>query len=258
MGLLVEAGDVEAILQAHAGVPLLVVDDWASALGPLAHAALGYPARSVNVSGITGTNGKTTIAGLVRQCCERLGREAASLGTLGYEHNGVLRDLGWTTPPADLVAEIIHEAREAGVNELVMEVSSHALSLGRVDGLRFKVAGYINLTQDHLDFHHTFEEYAAAKRRLFTEDRTDQAVINSDDPELLALSQTIAPSTELAYSQWVKTTARVCVCSTSRPGWMAVNFAYTFRGEYVLHTKLLGLHNVSNWLVALGMLLARG
>jgi UDP-N-acetylmuramoyl-L-alanyl-D-glutamate--2,6-diaminopimelate ligase len=259
VALLVDAGDVAQLTSVHPDVPLLVVNDWNAALGPLAHAALGYPARRVNVSGITGTNGKTTIAGLVRQCFERLGRSAASLGTLGYERGGALQDLGMTTPPADVVAELIHDARQANVEELVMEVSSHALSLGRVDGLVFRVAGYVNLTQDHLDFHETFESYAAAKRKLFTEGRTEYAVINGDDRELASLSVMIAPTFRerlLMVGQADTAGLRLVNVSTGLDG---SEFEVELRGErYTFRTKLLGLHNVSNWLVAIGMLLARG
>lgn len=259
VGLLVQVEDADELRRLHPNLPLLVVNDWASALGPLAHAALGYPARQVNVSAITGTNGKTTIAGLVRQCFEGLGHNAASLGTLGYEHRGNLRDLGMTTPPADLVAEVIAEARDANVDELVMEVSSHALSLGRVDGLRFKTAGYVNLTQDHLDFHPSFAHYAAAKRKLFTEGRTETAVLNCDDPELEALCSAIAPAFGdklLTVGRAEHATLRLLNVKTGLEG-SAFRVSFQAR-EYVFHTKLLGLHNVSNWLVALGLLIERG
>lgn len=259
VGLLVESGDVATLMSVYPGTTLLVVNDWSNALGPLAHAALGYPAQSVNVSGVTGTNGKTTIAGLVRQCFERLGCAAASLGTLGYEYAGDLRELGMTTPPADLVAEVLHEAREANVRELIMEVSSHALSLGRVNGLEFKVAGYSNLTRDHLDFHQTFEAYRAAKRELFTQARTEAAVVNCDDPELLALSHVLEPDYgELLLTVGSRHDARLRLLEATT-GLDGSVFRVHFRGrEFHLHTKLLGLHNVSNWLVALGILIERG
>ena len=258
-GLLIERSEMAGIAAAHAGVPLLVVNDWVAALGPVAHAALGYPAQTVNVSGVTGTNGKTTVVGLVRQCLERLGRTAASLGTLGYEYQGTVRDLGMTTPDADMVAEVFAAARDSGVQELLMEVSSHALSLGRVDGFRFKSAGYLNITQDHLDFHGTFAAYAATKRKLFVEDRAERAVLNIDDPELEALSVDVRGKFSaglICVGRAPSATLKLVSVSTGLSGseftvsWAGVNYAF--------QTRLLGEHNVSNWLVALGMLIQRG
>jgi UDP-N-acetylmuramoyl-L-alanyl-D-glutamate--2,6-diaminopimelate ligase len=257
--LLLERSSANDVLARFANVPALIVDDLGAALGPLSHAALRYPAKKVAVTGVTGTNGKTTIVGLVRQCFEALGRNAASLGTLGYCHKGRTVDFGMTTPNADLVAEFVHQAHMDGVNELAMEVSSHALALGRVDGLTFEVGGYINLTQDHLDFHGTFDEYAAAKRRLFEGGRAIRAVIHTDDSILEALTRELRPT-------WGE--RLLCVGQGAEAGLRLVSvelglhetvFAVAWRGEeFRLRTKLLGEHNVSNWLVALGILIARG
>jgi UDP-N-acetylmuramoyl-L-alanyl-D-glutamate--2,6-diaminopimelate ligase len=259
VALLVESSEADELRLRQPQVPLLAVNDWAAALGPLAHAALDYPSRAVNIVGVTGTNGKTTIAGLVRQGLERVGRQAASLGTLGYEWCGNVRDLGMTTPPADLVAELLDEARGAGVTELVMEVSSHALSLGRVDGVEFQAAGYVNLTQDHLDFHGTFASYAAAKRKLFTEGRTKSAVINIDDPELESVFRSIeATFGERLFTVGRDSRAKLRLVDVDT-GLHGSAFTVEFeQRQYTFHTQLLGLHNVSNWLVAFGLLLARG
>ena len=150
--------------------------------GLAAHAFHGFPSRTMRVMGVTGTNGKTTVAWLARDMARALGRKAAYLGTLGFEIDE-LRSLPNTTPFAVDLAEMMAEARDAGCEMLAMEVSSHALAEGRVAGVEFDVAVFTNLTQDHLDFHGTMEAYAAAKKALFTGLRRGAvAVLNLDDP----------------------------------------------------------------------------
>lgn len=257
--LLLERATASDVVAQFPNVPALIVDDLSAALGPLSHAALGYPARKVAVTGITGTNGKTTIVGLVRQCFQALGRNAASLGTLGYCHQGRTVDFGMTTPNADLVAEFVHQAHMDGVTELAMEVSSHALALGRVEGLVFEVGGYINLTQDHLDFHGTFLDYAAAKRRLFEAGRAKRGVIHTDDVNLATLARDLAPTWgDRLLTVGQNHEARVRLLSIEL-GLHETRFSVAWQGaELHLRTKLLGEHNVANWLVALGVLVSRG
>ena len=150
--------------------------------GLVAHSFYGFPTRSMRVLGVTGTNGKTTVAWLVRDMVRALGRKAAYLGTLGFEVDES-RPLANTTPFAVDLAEMMAEARDAGCELVAMEVSSHALAEGRVAGVEFDVALFTNLTQDHLDFHGSMEAYATAKRSLFTGlPRGAVAVMNLDDP----------------------------------------------------------------------------
>ena len=149
--------------------------------GLVAHAFHGFPSRAMRVLGVTGTNGKTTVAWIVRDMVRALGRKAAYLGTLGVDIEA-LRPLPNTTPFAVDLAEMMAEARDAGCELFAMEVSSHALAEGRVAGVEFEVAVFTNLTQDHLDFHGTMEAYAAAKKTLFTGlPRGGIAVLNLDD-----------------------------------------------------------------------------
>lgn len=152
------------------------------AFGAIAHAYYGFPTRQMRVLGVTGTNGKTTVACLVRDMVVALGRKAAYLGTLGFGLGDELRPLPNTTPFAVDLAEMLAEARDAGCQLVAMEVSSHALAEGRVSGIEFDVAVFTNLTQDHLDFHGTMEAYASAKRRLLEMlPRGGVAVLNLDD-----------------------------------------------------------------------------
>jgi UDP-N-acetylmuramoyl-L-alanyl-D-glutamate--2,6-diaminopimelate ligase len=128
-----------------------------------------YPTREMKVVGVTGTNGKTTTAWLIRDMLQALGLKAGYLGTLGFQIPGEQRELGNTTPfPVELWS-LLAEARDKGVEAIAMEVSSHALAEHRCEYVEFDVGVFTNLTQDHLDFHGSMEAYEAAKLRLFTE-----------------------------------------------------------------------------------------
>lgn len=160
---------------------------FARAVGMVCQVGFGDPTASMQLYGVTGTNGKTTTAWVVRQTLEALGHSAAYLGTLGLVTRGGHRELDNTTPFGVDLFRYVREAREEGAEALVMEVSSHALAEERVAGLRFNVGVFTNLTQDHLDYHGTMEAYASAKRRLFTEvaaagGKSFTSVLNIDDP----------------------------------------------------------------------------
>lgn len=126
-----------------------------------------HPTRNMKVVGVTGTNGKTTTAWLIRDMLSALGVKAGYIGTLGFQIPGEERELSNTTPFAVELYNLLAEARDKGVEALAIEVSSHALAERRADGIEFDAAVFTNLTQDHLDFHGTMEDYEAAKRRLF-------------------------------------------------------------------------------------------
>jgi UDP-N-acetylmuramyl-tripeptide synthetase len=160
------------------------------AAGLCAHHILGRPAEKLRVIGVTGTNGKTTTAWLVRGALERAGHKCAYLGTLGFQAGPDLRELSNTTPFPVETALLFAEAVAAGCTHLAMEVSSHALHEERVAGVVFDSAVFTNLTQDHLDYHGTMEAYGEAKRRLFTDwaaasrsaGKDWRGAVNSDDP----------------------------------------------------------------------------
>jgi UDP-N-acetylmuramoyl-L-alanyl-D-glutamate--2,6-diaminopimelate ligase len=161
------------------GVPEIVVDDVRAAMGPAAARFYGDPTAELEVIGITGTNGKTTTAYLVRHLLEAAGRQTGLLGTVKRVVGGVEEEVERTTPEAIDLQETFRRMRDAGDEAVAMEVSSHALELGRVAGIRFACRVFTNLTQDHLDFHETMEAYFAAKRRLF--DEPGLSVVNVDD-----------------------------------------------------------------------------
>jgi UDP-N-acetylmuramoyl-L-alanyl-D-glutamate--2,6-diaminopimelate ligase len=161
------------------GVPEIVVDDVRAAMGPAAARFYGDPTAELDVVGITGTNGKTTTAFLVRHLLEAAGRQTGLLGTVKRVVGGVEEDVERTTPEAIDLQETFRRMRDGGDRVAAMEVSSHALELGRVDGIRFACRVFTNLTQDHLDFHETMDAYFAAKRRLF--EKPGLSVVNVDD-----------------------------------------------------------------------------
>jgi len=161
------------------GVPELVVDDVRASMGPAAARFYGDPTAELDVVGITGTNGKTTTAFLVRHLLEAAGRRTGLLGTVKRVVGGVEEEVERTTPEAIDLQETFRRMLDAGDRAVAMEVSSHALELGRASGIRFACRVFTNLTQDHLDFHETMDAYFAAKLRLFEE--PGPAVVNVDD-----------------------------------------------------------------------------
>jgi UDP-N-acetylmuramoyl-L-alanyl-D-glutamate--2,6-diaminopimelate ligase len=151
----------------------VVVDDARAAMGPVASAFHGHPSRALDVVGVTGTNGKTTTTLLLQHVLTATGRDTAAIGTLSGAR---------TTPEATELQALLARFRDEGNVAVAMEVSSHALALDRVRGTRFRAAVFTNLTQDHLDFHGTIEQYFGAKARLFEPAYAEMAIVNADDP----------------------------------------------------------------------------
>ena len=163
-------------------IPQVVVPDVRQAMAPAAAAFYGNPTATLDLVGVTGTNGKTTTAHLTRSLLEADGRRTGLLGTVKSIIAGTEFEVVRTTPEAIDLQRSFRAMLDGGDVACVMEVSSHALELRRVDDSEFAVAVFTNLTQDHLDFHPTMEDYFQAKRRLFTEVGARRAVLNLDDP----------------------------------------------------------------------------
>ncbi len=163
------------------GVPALVVDDPRRALGDLSAAVYGEPTAALRMVGVTGTQGKTTTTRLAEAGLLHAGVPAAVVGTIGTRILGLDVKTALTTPEAPDLQGLFAVMRERGVDACFMEVSSHALVLGRVDGVRFDVAVFTNLGRDHLDFHTDLEDYYRAKADLFTPARARRALVNVDD-----------------------------------------------------------------------------
>src|SRR6185295_13963611 len=162
-------------------VLLLAVPNLTAILGTIADRFFGTPSQAVRTVGVTGTNGKTTTAYVIATATQLLGTPAAYAGTIGFGRIDALQAVTHTTPDSITVHRQLDELRAEGVRSLAMEVSSHALDQHRVDGVRFDTAVFTNLTRDHLDYHGTFESYAAAKAKLFVWPELKHAVINADD-----------------------------------------------------------------------------
>jgi UDP-N-acetylmuramoyl-L-alanyl-D-glutamate--2,6-diaminopimelate ligase len=182
----VQAGAVAAVVERRLELePFVVQAQVADVRVAMAHAAVRFyddPTAELRVAGITGTNGKTTTAFLVRHILERTGMQTGLLGTVKRVVGGVEEPVERTTPEAIELQQTFRRMVEAGDRACAMEVSSHALALRRTDGIRFAVASFTNLTQDHLDFHADMEDYFLAKRRLFASGHAERSVINIDDP----------------------------------------------------------------------------
>jgi UDP-N-acetylmuramoyl-L-alanyl-D-glutamate--2,6-diaminopimelate ligase len=169
-------------------VPWAIVEDARLALALIATTFYRDPSREMQVVGITGTNGKTTTAYLLASIFEAAGIRCGLLGTVAYRAGKVVREATRTTPEAPEVQALLREMVDQGCGACAMEVSSHALSLRRVDGMTFAAAVFTNLTRDHLDFHADMDQYFRAKRRLFEMlPRDAPSLLNLDDPRGSAL-----------------------------------------------------------------------
>jgi UDP-N-acetylmuramoyl-L-alanyl-D-glutamate--2,6-diaminopimelate ligase len=180
----VEAGAVALVVERELDVevPQVVVPDARAAMGPLAARFFGNPTAELRVVGVTGTNGKTTTAFLVREILGAAGIPTGLLGTVKQVVAGVEEEVERTTPEAIDLQATFRRMLDGGDRACAMEVSSHAMSLRRADAIHFELALFTNLTQDHLDFHADMEDYFLAKRRLFAGLGPDTAIVNVDDP----------------------------------------------------------------------------
>ena len=235
-------------------VPVVFVEEPATALAYASSAAYGHPSFSLDVVGITGTNGKTTTTHLVRAAIDAaIGRPSCGiLGTTGHSFGDWRVEAEHTTPEADDIARAMASIRELGGTYVAMEVSSHALHLRRVDALRFRVSALTNLTQDHLDFHGSMDEYARAKTRLFTELAPAAAVLNVDDP----LGRRLAACVE---GTPVRVSTRPDADADIAPRDVHIDATgiravlRTPGGDVPIATRLIGAHNLENVLVAMGI-----
>jgi UDP-N-acetylmuramoyl-L-alanyl-D-glutamate--2,6-diaminopimelate ligase len=218
-------------------VAQLVVRDARAALGPVAARFHGDPSHHLAVVGVTGTNGKTTTTHLLKAICEAAGRSCGVIGTLTGSR---------TTPEATDLQALLSEMRARGAQVVAMEVSSHALTLHRVDGTHFRAVGFTNLSQDHLDFHGDLESYFAAKARLFTPELAERGVVDADDAWGARLAAAAPIPIEVIHP------ARVHDLELTLDG-----ARFQWRGRPV-ELRLPGRFNVANALVAGHLALALG
>jgi UDP-N-acetylmuramoyl-L-alanyl-D-glutamate--2,6-diaminopimelate ligase len=231
--------------------------------GELADRFFGEPSRRVAVTGITGTNGKTTCTHLVAGTLERLGRRAGVIGTLGSGPIARLEAAALTTPDVVEVHRTLARLAGEGIDAVAMEVSSHALDQGRVDAVRFAVAAFTNLSRDHLDYHADFEAYAECKARLFLAHSPAASVINVSDPFGRRLLGRLPSGTRrllVARRQedFAASGERVLLGGVQAlEDGLALRLEGDF-GELALNSRLVGDFNAENLAVAFAVLLALG
>ncbi len=234
------------------GVPEIVVGDVRAAMAPAAARLHGDPTASLRTIGVTGTNGKTTTAYLVRALLEAAGHPTGMLGTVTSIVGGEEHEVARTTPEAIDLQATFAAMRAAGDTHCVMEVSSHALALGRADAIHWAGAIFTNLTQDHLDFHPTMEDYFAAKRLLF-EAAPGVAVINVDDEYGARLAR------EVDLPNLVTVGIESPAADLRATGLHSDMSGSTFRaGDLALRSPLPGRFNVLNVLGAVALVRALG
>ncbi len=234
---------------------LIIVDDTAEAAATLAQAVNGNPASQLTNVAVTGTNGKTTVAFLVRSIIQKAGQKCGLIGTVIYDTcSGADYQAALTTPDCLDIAARQEEMVKNGAKYMVIEASSHALSQNRLAQVNFKAAAFTNLAGDHMDYHETKENYLAAKSTLFSALAPDAtAVLNRQSPE----AELIAAKTDarlLWYGIETKSDITAHIESTDMSGTV---FVLEYAGQSsIVRTPLLGLYNVSNCLAAAGLCLA--
>lgn len=248
----VTAGSAAVVCEDARKVPadtaFAVVGNSRGALGPLAQAFMGWPVRKLVSIGVTGTNGKTTVACLIESVLAAAGHRTGRLSTIAYDTGQRRLSPATTTPDAIMLGEMTGEMVQAGCSHVVIEVSSHALDQERTSGVEFQVGVFTNLSGDHLDYHKTMEAYFSAKRRLFESLSPESvAVINQDDPRGRILAEA-TPARVIWYGLnpgadlWAK---------IQRIDEKGSRFLVIRRDEQAyVTTPLIGRHNILNCLAA--------
>lgn len=246
-------------------IPQVIVPDARAALASVSSVFYGEPSSRMVVVGVTGTNGKTTVAYLLEAIFKEAGFNTGVIGTINYRYSDTLRPAPYTTPEAPELNKTLKEMADAGVTHCIMEVSSHALGQKRVDGCRFDAAVFTNLTHEHLDYHHTMEEYFHAKSLLFgllkddasgkkagSPGRAASPVINMDDPWGARLSKELAPALRglpvLGFGLDERAAVRPLEYSLTENGIEAS--VTTPQGVLNISSVLVGKYNLENILAA--------
>ncbi|SDZ25008.1 UDP-N-acetylmuramoyl-L-alanyl-D-glutamate--2,6-diaminopimelate ligase [Pseudomonas sp. NFIX28] len=235
-------------------VPLIPVKGLAAQLSDIAGRFYGDPSRNLNLIGVTGTNGKTSVTQLVAQALDLLGQHCGIVGTLGTGFYGSLQSGMHTTPNPIAVQATLADLKKAGAKAVAMEVSSHGLDQGRVSALAFDVAVLTNLSRDHLDYHGTMEAYGSTKAKLFGWTDLGCRVINLDDEFGRLLAGDEQDSRLITYS--LEDPRAYLYCREAQFDDEGVRATLvTPQGEHHLRSTLLGRFNLSNVLAAVGALL---
>ena len=244
----------------------------ASLAGELCSQWYNFPSKQMKVIGVTGTNGKTSITQWLAQALDEPGNRAAVMGTMGYGFPGRLEKTGYTTPDAPRLQSELRDLHDVGATRIAMEVSSHALEQDRVAGVQFDCAVFTNLTQDHLDYHGSMAEYAAAKAKLFQQFAIEHAVLNFDDPfgrelasQLLAKQKTKVWGFSVrqdAFHGYEKFSNRLECVYSENVALKGIGYECTFirkdHGPVAITAPIIGEFNLSNFLGVWTSLLTQG
>src|SRR5881227_3449370 len=247
----------------HPRASCVVVENTRNAMADLAARFYNFPGRKLKLAAVTGTNGKTTTTFLIKHICEKAGMRCGLLGTVQYEIGDRILPAIRTTPEALDIQELLAQIVNAGGRAAAMEVSSHALAQGRTRGIEWDVAVFTNLTQDHLDFHRTMENYFEAKAKLFqdlasqSKKKKASAVINIDDRYGEKLLDRIAgKSPVITYGLGLHADFRA---SNYRTEFAGTSYQLDARGRsYLVRVPLIGRFNVANSMAALAAATALG
>ena len=258
--LLWDPGEGRVPDAARGGIALVPVPGLRGRLGEIADRYYGAPSSRLAVAGVTGTNGKTTCAWLLAGAANGTARRGAYLGTLGSGFPPELASGALTTPDVVTLHRQLRALSDAGATHVAMEVSSHALDQGRIDGVRLRVAAFSNLSRDHLDYHVSIERYAFAKQQLFRVPGLEHAVINTGDPVGARFAAALTPGialTSVAVGGERPATERFIHVTrvNAAAGGLALEIDGHF-GRRRLQSRLVGDFNAENLAITLGMLLA--
>ncbi len=241
-------------------VAVVTVDDTSRAIAMLAPRFYDYPSKRMTMIGVTGTNGKTSVSGIIQAVLQKAGETSAVSGTIGFDLDGTLYETENTTPDTLTTQGMIFRAAEEGCTTMTMEVSSHGLVEGRLAGIEFDIAIFTNLTRDHLDFHGTMDEYGHAKALLFAQlgqdlDKPKFAVVNADD-EWCDKLKTMTSHPVLSFG-----IRNAAVFRGSNIVYAADGTTFTLTspdGEYDVAMNLIGEFSVYNALAVIAALSAKG
>ncbi|NLG25312.1 MAG: UDP-N-acetylmuramoyl-L-alanyl-D-glutamate--2,6-diaminopimelate ligase [Clostridiales bacterium] len=228
----------------------VIVRDVREALSLMAAAFFGNPAKKITLIGLTGTKGKTTASFLVKSILETAGHRTSLIGTVCSMIGDEEVPASLTTPDPIDFQSLLRRMADAGVTHAVMEVSAHALALRKMEGVRFAAAAFTNLSQDHIDFFHTMDNYLAAKMLLFTPDKCKTALYNADD-ERVAQAMAAVPAAVPTHSVGIRASAEI-YANDIEVGERGCSFRLTFNKRFRLSVqlKLSGIFNVYNAMMA--------
>lgn len=246
------------------GVTQFVVQDSRCAMQVVVPYFYDYPGQKMRMIGVTGTNGKTTVTHMIARILSDAGHKVGIIGTVHVLINGEEEPINNTTPDVDELQNILYRMHQAGITHVVMEVSSHALVLDRVAGCEFDTAVFTNLTQDHLDFHGSMDEYGKAKLRLFKQvaskgmKSNKHVVINLDDPYGRIIQEEVKLGSATTFTYGIKSASDFLAKDILVN---AIGSYFTLvheSGEYPLHIHSMGMFNIYNSIAAIAAAKAEG